>query len=66
MTSATEASIFCAEQDGEGKTVEKGRISVEIMDGAAILAVTRLYLAGATMESIAEAMKYGLLPPKTK
>jgi hypothetical protein len=66
MASATETTIFCAEQDGQGNTKECGQLSVEITDGTAILCVARLWLAGTTLDAIAAAMRLGLLPPKTK
>lgn len=66
LGSLTEAVIYCVEQAADGKTTECGKFTMEISDSAALVTVTRLWLAGVTVEAIANALALGLLPPKVK
>lgn len=53
------------QQSTDNPAVEqKGMFTVESSDGTALLAITRLWLAGASVEAIAKALELGLLPKK--
>ncbi len=43
---------------------DNGVFTVEATDSAAVVTITRLWLAGASVASIAKAMELGLLPKK--
>lgn len=43
---------------------DSGTFTVEATDGVAAMTITRLWLAGASVEAIAKAMELGLLPKK--
>lgn len=60
----TEAKIAAVRAEQSAKPANSGVFTVEATDSTALVTITRLWLAGASTESIAKALELGLLPKK--
>lgn len=59
-----EAKVEAATAEQAAKPAGSGVFTVEATDSAALVTITRLWLAGASTEAIAKALELGLLPKK--
>lgn len=58
------AKVAAIRVEQEGKSPGFGVFTIEATDSAALATITRLWLAGASVEAIAKALELGLLPKK--
>lgn len=58
------AKVDAIKAEQAAKPADSGVFTVEATDSAALVTITRLWLAGASTEAIAKALELGLLPKK--